>query len=785
MSGDSEPAAHGPITWRTPSIRIAQRLARAGTRAGAYSWLRPWRGMNATRRPPTSAIVTGALGAPNGVSSDDLFDVVAEGVEARPAEDADLRVHASRAPGARRSWLRSRSTSPTDDSVELRRTRARSDDSESTSVRRAGTRGRLSELDDPESDDDGARRRRLLLPLASAPFEIRAVVGLVEARTLEDDAGGREDLGQLAAAVRVLGERRVGERLERLDLLAALCAAVHVCRHGRSVWTGRRGLALDAYECQSYLLHPPIECRSLTLRPLRVGSLGQNDGAWLPSRSSFPWPGCSGRSRARSSSPGPTAATSCGGFGQPGRVERRTGSLGWRAGALVLLLDFAKGALRPGAGLAIGGRAGACVLGVAAVVGHTYPLYRKGGKGVAAAGGALVVLYPFIVIGLAVVWFVVARVLHKASFASLLATILFPVAVLVAGYERWEVGVVGGIALLVVVRHTANIRRLLRREEIDLGVRPRRLRRPMTRVRKAVIPAAGFGTRFLPATKSSPKEMLPVVDKPAIQYVVEEAVRAGLTDILIITGRNKRAIEDHFDRNFELEHFLENSGQARPVEGSAVRVRSRRHPLRPPARSVGSRPRGVGRTPSRRQRAVRGAAGRRPHGRRRRVAAFDARRARTPRPIVRRVLGGLARGDLVVRLHRSDAEHLADATDRADDVVEIRRVVEKPPRDEAPSNLAIIGRYVFTPEIFTMLDLIVPGRGGELQLTDAIAMLLEQQSVFGCNCRGGRYDVGQKIDFLRANVELALDRSRPRAGVRRVAARVRRRPLARVRRRQE
>jgi acyl phosphate:glycerol-3-phosphate acyltransferase len=156
------------------------------------------------------------------------------------------------------------------------------------------------------------------------------------------------------------------------------------------------------------------------------------------------------------------------GSGNPGasNVHRL---LGWRAGALVLLADFAKGALAAGAGYATSGRAGACVLGVAAVIGHTYPLYRKGGKGVAAAGGALVVLYPFIVIGLALCWSVMARVLHKASLASLLATILFPVAVLVFGYDRWEVGVVGGLALLVVLRHTANIRRLLRREEIDLG----------------------------------------------------------------------------------------------------------------------------------------------------------------------------------------------------------------------------------------------------------------------------------------------------------------------------
>jgi len=156
------------------------------------------------------------------------------------------------------------------------------------------------------------------------------------------------------------------------------------------------------------------------------------------------------------------------GSGNPGasNVHRL---LGWKAGALVLLLDFAKGAAAAGAGLAIQGRPGALVLGVGAVVGHTFPLYRKGGKGVAAAGGALVVLYPLVVAGLAILWFLVARVLHKASLASLLATILFPVAVLVLGYAGWEVGVVAGLASLVIVRHRANIVRLIRRQEIDLG----------------------------------------------------------------------------------------------------------------------------------------------------------------------------------------------------------------------------------------------------------------------------------------------------------------------------
>jgi glycerol-3-phosphate acyltransferase PlsY len=159
------------------------------------------------------------------------------------------------------------------------------------------------------------------------------------------------------------------------------------------------------------------------------------------------------------------------GSGNPG-ASNVARLLGWRAGALVLLLDFAKGAIAAGAGLVIGGRAGACVLGVAAVIGHTYPIFRKGGKGVAAAGGALVVLYPLVVVGLAVCWVLIARVLHKASLASLLLTILFPVAVFALGYDRWEVAVVAGLSVLVIARHTANIRRLFRREEIDLGVNP-------------------------------------------------------------------------------------------------------------------------------------------------------------------------------------------------------------------------------------------------------------------------------------------------------------------------
>lgn len=159
------------------------------------------------------------------------------------------------------------------------------------------------------------------------------------------------------------------------------------------------------------------------------------------------------------------------GSGNPG-ASNVARLLGWRYGLLVLGTDLAKGAVAAGVGHAVGDRPGAFVLGVAAVVGHTFPLFRKGGKGVAAAGGMLAVLYPFVVAGLALAWVFVARVLRKASLASLLVTVSFPVAVASGGYAGWEIALVGALAVLVVARHGANIRRLLRREEHDLRSRP-------------------------------------------------------------------------------------------------------------------------------------------------------------------------------------------------------------------------------------------------------------------------------------------------------------------------
>ncbi|MCU1459705.1 MAG: UDP-glucose pyrophosphorylase [Actinomycetia bacterium] len=272
----------------------------------------------------------------------------------------------------------------------------------------------------------------------------------------------------------------------------------------------------------------------------------------------------------------------------------------------------------------------------------------------------------------------------------------------------------------------------------------------MSVVRKAVIPAAGLGTRFLPATKSQPKEMLPVVDKPAIQYVVEEAARAGLTDILVITGRGKRAIEDHFDRNFELEHYLEESGKTDLLK--EVQVTSEladMHYIRQ------RDPLGLGHAVS----VARQHVGDEPFA----VLLGDDIMV-DDSVLLRSMLDVHERfGRSVLALKEVRPEEISRYGAVAQEPVEqglvqVRSIVEKPKRENAPSNLAVMGRYVFTPEIFEALDRIEPGSGGELQLTDAISLLLETQTVYGRTFTEGRFDIGQKIDFLRANVEIALDR---------------------------
>ena len=277
------------------------------------------------------------------------------------------------------------------------------------------------------------------------------------------------------------------------------------------------------------------------------------------------------------------------------------------------------------------------------------------------------------------------------------------------------------------------------------------------RVRKAVIPAAGLGTRFLPATKATPKEMLPVVDKPAIQYVVEEAARAGLTDVLVVTGRNKPSLEDHFDRAYELEEKLEGAEGKRDL---LDRVRDATeiadiHFIRQ------KDPRGLGH-------AVGCAA---PHVGREPFAVLLGDDLIDERDdLLGRMIGvQAARGGCVLALLEVPQEQISlygcasiETTDE-DDVVRVTGLVEKPDPDDAPSNLAVIGRYVLSPEIFDALAETPPGRGGEIQVTDAIARLIDPDvtggPVHGVVFRGRRYDTGDKADYLRAIVQLACDRA--------------------------
>jgi len=272
----------------------------------------------------------------------------------------------------------------------------------------------------------------------------------------------------------------------------------------------------------------------------------------------------------------------------------------------------------------------------------------------------------------------------------------------------------------------------------------------MSTVTKAVIPAAGRGTRFLPVTKSLPKEMLPVVDKPSIQYVVEEAVAAGLTDILIITARGKHAIEDHFDQNVELEVFLEQRDKrAQLSELRELDDMANIHYIRQTEQL------GLGHAVSLARRHV----------------GDDSFAVLLGDDMM--VDDAALLGSMLEVHDRQQASVLAllevpppeialfgcaEIEAVGDSLGRVRSIVEKPDPNDAPSNLAVIGRYVFTPAIFDALDRITPGVGNELQLTDAIGLLLRDAPVFGRIFTDGRYDIGQKMGFLQANIELALER---------------------------
>jgi UTP--glucose-1-phosphate uridylyltransferase len=269
------------------------------------------------------------------------------------------------------------------------------------------------------------------------------------------------------------------------------------------------------------------------------------------------------------------------------------------------------------------------------------------------------------------------------------------------------------------------------------------------KVRSAVIPVAGLGTRFLPATKAVPKEMLPVIDTPAIQLVVEEAVRAGITDILMVTGRGKRAIEDHFDRSGELEQFLESKGKfdelkkVRAIaELATIYYTRQRDPL------------GLGHAVACAEEHLRGESF---------VVILPDDLVRPKTPLLDRMLkvheryGRSVLAAIEVPREEAALYGMIEPEPVDENLVRIVSIVEKPSPDRSPSTLAAIGRYVFTPEIFDALRETPPGHGGEIQLTDAINLLAQDQAVYALTFEG-RYDVGNKLDYLRATIEIALER---------------------------
>ncbi|MGD8836593.1 MAG: UTP--glucose-1-phosphate uridylyltransferase GalU [Desulfobacteraceae bacterium] len=271
------------------------------------------------------------------------------------------------------------------------------------------------------------------------------------------------------------------------------------------------------------------------------------------------------------------------------------------------------------------------------------------------------------------------------------------------------------------------------------------------KVRKAVFPVAGLGTRFLPATKAMPKEMLPVVDKPLIQYAVEEALRAGIEDIIFVTGKGKQSIEDHFDHYCELEHtlmarnketLLKEINTLVPESGTLVYTRQNEplglgHAIWCARNVVGNEPFAV-------------------------LLADDLIKAQTP-ALKQMMLHFDKVQSSMVCVEEVDRQATAsygilDADIPKQGLTKIRGLVEKPQPEDAPSNLAIIGRYILTPEIFGILENKETGAGGEIQITDAMARLLDTQSIYGVQYDGTRFDCGTKVGFQMANLSFAMDR---------------------------
>lgn len=269
------------------------------------------------------------------------------------------------------------------------------------------------------------------------------------------------------------------------------------------------------------------------------------------------------------------------------------------------------------------------------------------------------------------------------------------------------------------------------------------------KIRKAVIPAAGLGTRFLPATKAQPKEMLPIVDKPAIQFIIEEAIQSGIEEILIITGRNKRAIEDHFDRAVELEMTLRDQGkydllglvqEIADVTIHYVRQKEAKglgHAVLCAKQFVGNEPFAV-------------------------LLGDDIVDASVP--CLKQLIdvykdyGGSILGVQEVPRDKVSSYGIVQPARIKENLWQALDLIEKPAIEEAPSQLAVLGRYIIEPEIFELLENTEPGRGGEIQLTDALRRLAERKSVYAYNFEGRRYDIGDKQGYLEATIEYALKR---------------------------
>lgn len=269
-------------------------------------------------------------------------------------------------------------------------------------------------------------------------------------------------------------------------------------------------------------------------------------------------------------------------------------------------------------------------------------------------------------------------------------------------------------------------------------------------IHKAVIPAAGFGTRFLPAAKSQPKEMLPIVDTPVIQYVVEEAVQSGITDIIMVIGKGKRAIEEHFDRNFELENELDEKGKHKDLE--EIRRISEladihfvwQKELKGLGDAIYCARHHVGDEPF--------------------IVLLGDTLLESDTPVTGQLIRAFERyQECIIALEAVDREKVSrygivDGKQIEEDIYLIKDFIEKPSVDEAPSNLAIAGRYALTPNIFDCIAETGVGKNNEIQLTDAMRRLVESRAMYGLRFDGRRYDIGNKLDFVKTNVSFALSR---------------------------